>query len=236
MVDRVTDGLKKTELETVSTLDADAQVGKDKEALVRAVDILEVVEARDARAARVSRLSVVEQMQLLVRVRVAQHGIHEVIGILQIPGLVLPAIAEGGGDGHSTPDAWRLGKLGAMTGPPLDGGRDRSAVDRVILAYGSIVGDDAELYDGSWVDGTSVGLFANTAHARLLGLFSNGQLVLDVIAAGGHLLNGDVLVGDAILRGAAWRRTRAAVVGLGHGGAVVLGRYRAGATVETAHF
>lgn len=45
---RVSDSLKEAQLESVASFDADAQIWKDEEALVRAVDVLQVVEARDA--------------------------------------------------------------------------------------------------------------------------------------------------------------------------------------------
>lgn len=234
MVDRVTDGLKEAKLETVAAFNTNAQVGEDKEALMRAIDVLEVVETGDARSARITSFAVVEQVQFLVGVGVAQHGIHEKIGVLQVPGLVFPSIAEGGRDGQSSPDAGRFGKVGTMTWPSLNGWCDRRAVDGVGLANGTIVGDDAKLDDGSGVDGTSIGLFADTAHARLLGLFADGQLVFNVVAIGGHLLNGDILVGDAVLGSGTWGRAGSTVIGFGHGGAV-LRRDGVAATIEVAH-
>lgn len=71
MVYRMADGFEETELEAVSAFDTDAEVWKDKEALMRAIDILEVVETGYAGAARVSCLAVVEQVKFLIRFGVA---------------------------------------------------------------------------------------------------------------------------------------------------------------------
>jgi hypothetical protein len=43
VVHRVADGLEEAELEPVASLYADAEIGKDEEALMRAVDVFEVV-------------------------------------------------------------------------------------------------------------------------------------------------------------------------------------------------
>lgn len=187
---------------------------------MRAVNVLEVVEARDAGAARVPCFPIVEQVKLFVGLGIAEHGVHEKVRVLEVPRLVLPAITEGGGDGQASPHAWRPGKRGTMPRPPFDGWSHGCILDGIALTHGTIVCNDAELHDGCWIDRSSVGLLPHTAHPRLLRLFSHRELVLDVIATRGHLLNRNVLVCDAVFAGAAEGLARAAVVRLGHGAAV----------------
>jgi hypothetical protein len=122
-----------------------------------------------------------------------------------------------------------------MTRLAFDGRCDRGVFDDIGLTDGPIVSDDAELDDGSGIDGASVGFFTYATHARLLGLFADGELVLDVVARCGHLLDGDILVGDAVFRGGC--RSEAggtAVVGLCHVG-TVLGGHGSGAAVDATH-
>lgn len=85
-----------------------------------------------------------------------------------------------------------------MSRPPIDGWCNGSALYSVALTDGPIMGDNTELDDGCGVDRSSIGFFTDTAHSRLLWLFSDSQLVLDVIATRGHLLDSDILVGNAV--------------------------------------
>jgi hypothetical protein len=93
MVDLGANGLKEAELESVSSLDADAQIRKDEEALVRAVNVLQMVEAGDTAACRVPCLAIRQKVKLLVLLGIGQHGAHEVAGVLQIPSLVFPSLS-----------------------------------------------------------------------------------------------------------------------------------------------
>ena len=100
------------------------------------------------------------------------------------------------------------------------------------------MGDDSKLNDGRWIDGSSVGFFAYTAHPGLFGLFSNGQLILDVVAIGCHLLDGNVLVCDAVFGSGVGGGDRgcagAALAGFGHGCAV-LGLYGCATCIGAIH-
>jgi hypothetical protein len=83
--------LKKTQLEPVSSFYPDAQIRKDKEALLCAINVLEMVQARHTTASRIPRLAILKQMQLFVGVCICKHGVHKVVWVLQVPSLVLPA-------------------------------------------------------------------------------------------------------------------------------------------------
>ena len=165
MVYGVTNGLEQAKLETVPSFNTDAEVGKDKEALVGAIDVFEVIEAGDARAAGVPRLSIVEQVKLFISFGVAEHGVHEEVWILEIPSFVFPAISKGSADGQAASYPLRPWYFGVMTRSPFHGWCYGRALDGIGLMDGLIVSDDAELDDGSRVDRTSISFFANSAHS-----------------------------------------------------------------------
>lgn len=165
VMNRVTDGLKQTELETVAPFDSDAEVRKDEEALMRAIDIFEMIEAGDARAARISCFAIVEQMELLVGFCMTEHGIHEKVWVLEIPGFVLPTVSKSCADRETASHARRPGNLWAMTGSPFNGWCYVCRFHSVGLTDRTIVGDNTKLNDGRRVNGTSVRLLADTAHS-----------------------------------------------------------------------
>lgn len=69
-MDLCADGLKETKFESVPSLYANAQIGKDEEPLMRAVDILQMIEAGDAAPCRVPCLTIGQKVKLLVLFRV----------------------------------------------------------------------------------------------------------------------------------------------------------------------
>ena len=87
------DRLEETQLELVPSFDTDAEIRKDEKTLMTPINVLQMIKTRNTATSRIPRSPIRKQMKVLIRVAVGQHGVHEIVRIVEVPRFVFPALA-----------------------------------------------------------------------------------------------------------------------------------------------